>query len=155
VNGNGEARVLGGTKVLVYDPRALARYGAEPPFEPDERTRHGYLVVDLERRPGAGGPREARVEAIYLVHCSLASTGASLEPVSGRKALKTLWHFATALLRGDDYYEPAPLNLADPTLDASIAAALRRLAERYRGRFHEAFGSHDKVLNEILRRTFG
>ncbi len=147
VDGSGRVRVLGGTRVLVYDPRALARYTSME-MEPDDVTRHGYYILDLDRRWRLTG--EAVVDAIYLIHCSLVSTGLSMEKVSGRKALKTLWHFSSALIRGDDYYEPYPLNLATPDIDSKLSELLQRIVERYHDSFYEVFGSHDKVLDAIL-----
>jgi hypothetical protein len=147
VEEDGAMTVLGGTRVLVYDPRIVKKYGQAPLHRPREVTKHGYLVVDIDdtHKPSLG-----KVDSIYVLHCSLSSTGASLEPVSGRKIVKTLWHFATAQIRGDDYYEPAPLNLSDNHTDQKISTNLQRIAKKYKHRFYEAYGAHNTVLDKIL-----
>lgn len=150
VEADGTIVVLGGTRVLVYDPRAVEKYKLNLPLKPREVTKHGYLVIDIDE---AYKVEPAKINMIYNIYCSLSSSGASLEPVSGRKIVKTLWHFATAQIRGDDYYEPAPLNLSDNLIDQQIAASLQKIAKRYEGRFYEAYGAHDTVLNKILENT--
>ena len=140
--------VLGGTEVLLYHPRVEERYGVRPPIEPSDVTRHGYRVLDLAPHIGLREP--ARITHIFVLHCSFASSGASLEPVKGRKIAKTLWHFASSLIRGDDYYDPHPLSLTGKRLDERIAEAVREVANRYTGRFYEAYGAHDEVLDKIV-----
>ena len=143
------AWILGGSRVLVVDPRAVERYLPPGSLKPTGRTRHGYLIVDLD---DSYGLKPFRVEAIYVIHCSFASTGASFEPVTGRKAEKLLWHFATSLLKGDDFYHPHPLCL-EAGVEANVASAVSRLAGIYRGRFYEVFGGHRDVFREITERS--
>jgi len=144
----GGLEVLGGTEVLLYHPRVEERYKVKPPIEPSDVTRHGYRVLDLA--PYTELDKPARITHIFVLHCSFASHGASLEPVKGRKIAKTLWHFASSLIRGDDYYDPHPLSLTSKELDERIAGAVREVASRYTGRFYEAYGAHDKVLDKII-----
>ncbi len=151
--GGGRACVTGGTSVLVYDPRVGREYGVRPPAS--GMTRHGYAVVDL--RDVVGGWREALVRcvdvsAIYLLYTSFSSRGADLKLVKGRKVVKTLWHFATAVVRGTDYYEPLPPSLTSPAVDRFIAEQVAELARAYGGRMFEAFGSHPQVLNAVAER---
>jgi len=146
----GVARVVGGTGVLVYDPRVREEYGVNVPAS--GMTRHGYAVVDLRGvvggRDGALG-RGVPVKAIYLLYTSFSSRGADLKPVKGRKVVKTLWHFATAVVRGTDYYDPLPPPLTSPGVDEAIASRVKALAGAYGGRMFEAFGSHPKVLEVV------
>ncbi len=142
--------VIGGSRVLVVDPRSLKRYGVELGLEPDEVTKHGYLVYDLENINGLDGPVE--VEAIYMVHCSFTATGASLERVRGRKIPKLLWHFASSIPRGTDYYEPEPPSLATPVVDRAISSLVYHAARTYSSRFYEVFGAHDKAFDLIVGR---
>lgn len=141
--------VVGGSRVLVVDPRSLERYNADLGVEPDEVTRHGYLVYDLDGEGWARPP--ARVEAIFVVHCSFAAKGASLERVRGRKIPKLLWHFASSIPRGTDYYEPEPPSLASPVVDREISKLVYHAAREYSGRFYEVFGAHDEALDLILK----
>jgi hypothetical protein len=143
------AWVLGGSRVLVVDPRAVERYLPPSSLKPTGRTRHGYLIVDLD---DSYSLKPFRVEAIYVIHCSFASSGASFEPVTGRKAEKLLWHFATSLLKGDDFYKPHPLCL-DEGVEANVASIVSRMAAIYKGRFYEVFGGHRDVFREIVRRS--
>jgi len=140
-------RIVGGSRVLVVDPYALELYRVE--LRAGERTRHGYLVLDLR---SLEAPARPRVDEMYLVYCSFNSHGVGARPVKGRKILKTLWYFASATIRGLDYYEPHPPNLSDPALDARRASLLARLSEEYGGGFMEVFGSHVDVLNYMAGR---
>ncbi len=149
VDEDGTMYVVGGTDVLVADPSALARYGIEPPWEPVGRTKHGYLIFDV---------REGRVERfpvadISLIHCSLVSAGVSYSRIKGRKVAKSLWHFAQALIKGLDYYDPHPLSLSDDEIDALVAKKLSLVAKKYGSSFREFFGAHDRVADEILGGT--
>ncbi len=150
----GEAWVVGGTGVLVYDPRVGEVYGIKLP-ESEETTRHGYVILDLDKvTSGARASALAKgvkVAGIYVLHCSFVSRGAEAKAVKGRKVAKTLWHFATAIIRGTDYYEPYPPSLTTPTIDKFMADAVRKLSEGYSGRMWEVFGSHAEVLKLILR----
>ena len=143
--GDDGVEIIGGTDVLVFDPRVREVYGIDVPAE--QRTRHGYGVVDLSRRRSM---EKARVSAIYLLYCSYSSVGVSMSRVVGRKAVKTLWHFATSVIRGGDYYEPYPLNLSDRDLDVRLKELVNQVAKRYRSSFFEIFGSHLEVFKEII-----
>lgn len=148
-----KAYVVGGTGVLVYDPVIRKLYGVRIPVH--EETRHGYHVVDLDRvEPerkkvlGKGVP----IDRIYVLHCSYSSIGADYKLVKGRKIVKTLWYFATALIKGVDFYEPAPLDLStDHETMEKIAESIRAIARMYDNKFYEIFGRHDKVFQLITR----
>ncbi len=146
VGEDGTMYVVGGTDVLVADPSALARYGIEPPWEPVGRTRHGYLIFDV-REDGLG---RVPVADISLIHCSLVSSGVSYSRIKGRKVAKTLWHFAQALIKGLDYYDPHPLSLSDDEIDSLVAKKLGLVAKKYGSSFREFFGAHDRVADEIM-----
>lgn len=149
VGEDGTMYVVGGTDVLVADPSALERYGIEPPWDPVGRTRHGYLIFDVRNHPLGGVP----VADISLIHCSLVSSGVSHSVVKGRKVAKTLWHFAQALIKGLDYYDPHPLSLSDDEIDSLVAKKLGLIAKKYGSSFREFFGAHDRVAEEIMRET--
>jgi len=149
----GEALVVGGTGVLVYDPRVENVYGVKLP-KGEEVTRHGYVIIDLDKAT-SGTRSEAlsrgiKVSRIYVLHCSFVSRGAEAKPVKGRKVAKTLWHFATAVIRGTDYYDPYPPSLTTPPLDRFMAGAMSELSKEYSGRMWEVFGSHSEALKLIL-----
>lgn len=146
VGEDGTMYVVGGTDVLVADPSALARYGIEPPWEPVGRTRHGYLIFDVRNHPLESVP----VADISLIHCSLVSSGVSYSRIKGRKVAKTLWHFAQALIKGLDYYDPHPLSLSDDEIDSLVAKKLGLVAKKYGSSFREFFGAHDRVADEIM-----
>jgi len=150
---DGEAWVVGGTGVLVYDPRAGEVYGLKLP-EGEETTRHGYVILDLDKVT-SGARAEAlakgvRVAGMYVLHCSFISKGAEAKPLKGRKVAKTLWHFTTAVIRGTDYYEPYPPSLTTPPIDRFMASATEGLSKQYSGRVWEVFGSHSEALKLIL-----
>ena len=145
-------RIIGGTSILVYDPKIIDLYNVKLPVH--ERTRHGYLVVDLNKLY----PERKRiledgveVQGVYILHCSFRSIGADQKAIKGRKIKKTLWYFATSLIKGMDYYEPGPLDMPfkGKTLE-NINKMLQALAERYHGRIHEIYGRHDEVYKKIL-----
>jgi len=144
---DGTMYVVGGTDVLVADPSALARYGVEPPWEPVGRTKHGYLIFNVREERISGVP----VTDISLIHCSLVSSGVSYSRIRGRKVAKTLWHFAQALIKGLDYYDPHPLSLSDDEIDSLVAKKLGLIAKKYGSSFREFFGAHDRVADEIMR----
>ncbi|BEP16737.1 hypothetical protein PYJP_00890 [Pyrofollis japonicus] len=150
---DGRLEVLGGTTVLLYDPRGIERYGVRPPLEPVGVTKHGYHIVDLEAAGRSNREKPILIDSIYVLHCSFSATGSSFEKVSGRKRRKILWHFASSLIRGDDYYDPYPLNLATKDVDEQVARIIYRMASAYVDSFYEAFGAHDQVLETILRNT--
>jgi len=142
--------VVGGTDVLVLDPYTLDKYRLNLRIEPDGTTRHGYLIVDLSKRVSKS-LLPVKIRSIYVVHCSYSSIGASKKLIKGRKAMKTLWQFATSIIRGIDYYEPYPLYLSDDKLDELQRRYLIRVSAIYEGKFYEIFGSHLDVFNEIVR----
>ncbi|MCD6428224.1 MAG: hypothetical protein J7L12_01240 [Desulfurococcales archaeon] len=142
--------VVGGTDVLVLDPYILDKYGLKLGVEPDGVTRHGYLIIDLSRRVSKS-LLPVRIKSIYVVHCSFSSVGASKKLIKGRKAMKTLWHFATSIIRGTDYYDPYPLYLSDSKLDDMQRKNLESISSIYEGKFYEIFGAHTDVFNEIAK----
>ncbi|MGC8983475.1 MAG: hypothetical protein ACP5KA_06990 [Desulfurococcaceae archaeon] len=141
--------VYGGTRVLVFDPRIRELYGVR--LESTKKTKHGYEVVDLD---ALHEPLEEPllVSEIYLLYTSFSSYGVSVVPIRGRKAGKLAWHFAVSLLKGLDYYEPAPLDmpLAGP-VRASVEGFVKAVVEGYSGRFYEVFGSPLEVFNYVAR----
>jgi len=147
---SGYLEVVGGTDVLVLDPYTLDRYGLYLRVKPDGTTRHGYLIVDLGKRVSKS-LFPVKIKTIYVVHCSFSSIGASKKLIKGRKAMKTLWQFATSIIRGIDYYEPYPLYLSDDKLDELQRRYLTKVSAMYEGKFYEIFGSHLDVFNEIIR----
>ena len=136
--------IIGGTRVLVVDPVALKIYGI--PLESELKTRHGYLLFDLE---GLKQPRSLKVSSIYLIYCSFNSKGVGVKRIKGRKFLKILWNFSSAIIRGLDYYSPIPLNLSTSELDKQRIKLLVKIMEQYSERFLEVFGSHLDVFNYI------
>lgn len=139
-------RVVAGTRVLVYDPRVRELYGVT--LESATRTKHGYEVIDLDEV--APPPSSQPVDEIYVIYTSFNSYGASLVPIKGRKVEKTLWYFATSLLKGMDYYYPQPLDmpLTGPVAN-TIHQFIKTIRENYVDRFYEAFGSPLEVLKAI------
>lgn len=138
--------VVGGSEILVYDPEVKERYGLR--ITPQERTRHGYEVLDLSTIYELGSPAE--VSRFYILHCSFSSMGVSYSPVKGRKVHKYLWYFATALLTGVDYYEPMPLSdLFDDEAAITIKGFLEHVSSNYSNRFYEIFGSPREVFEFI------
>lgn len=138
--------VVGGSEILVYDPEIKERYGLS--LTPQERTKHGYEIIDLSAIFGPSPPVE--VSRFYILHCSFSSTGVSHSPVKGRKVHKYLWYFATALLTGADYYEPAPLSdLLDEVAAASVKGLIECISRDYSDRFYEVFGSPKEAFEFI------
>jgi|GEM_PF-5578721 len=72
-------------------------------------------------------------------------------PVRGRKVAKTVRYFATALLKGVEYYELSPL---DTPIDGAVAGTLTKLLDTfsrsYSNVFYEAFGSPLEVFKAIV-----
>jgi len=145
--GDSELEVYGGTRVLVFDPRVRKLYGVG--VGSSEVTKHGYELVDLDLLGTPRLPQE--VVGVYLLYTSFSSIGASLAPVRGRKVAKTVWYFATALLKGVEYYEPSPL---DTPIDGAVAGTLIKLLDTfsrsYSNAFYEAFGSPLEVFKAIV-----
>ena len=148
------ARIVAGTPILVYDPRVEELFNVRIGF--DEKTRHGYHIVDLDKRvPERKKILESRpkVDYIFILHCSYKSGEPDLEPVRGRKIKKTLWYFATALLKGMDYYDPHPLDLTDDRIETILGENIDRIGTYYGDKIFEVYGRHDKVyktLTEII-----
>jgi len=143
-------KLLGGTPILVYDPRVEDIFNVK--IGCDEKTKHGYNVVDLNKRiPGRREILESKplIHSIYILHCSYRSEDADSELVKGRKIKKTLWYFASSIIKGVDYYEPHPLNLADSKLEEKLSRDIDVIAERYDNRIFEVFGRHDQVYKLI------
>jgi len=70
LRGDGRLEVIGGTTVLLYDPRGIERYGVRPPLEPVGVTKHGYHIVDLEVAGRSNGEKPVVIDSIYVLHCS-------------------------------------------------------------------------------------
>ncbi len=143
--------IVGGTEVLVYDPRVEGIYDVRIPY--DEQTRSGYRIKDLRQDSRRRKLLERGVEIgmIVLLHAAFNCMEASFSRIRGRKVRKTLWYFSTALMKGLDYYEPAPLHV--PVSD-EIARNLRLFLEtassNYSDRMFEAFGNHRAVFERVI-----
>ena len=147
-----ELRVLDGTRILVFDPKIRELFGVN--IESTGKTRHGYEIVDLDLSQENRMLNSRNiVDEIYVVYTSFSCTGASLVPVKGRKVEKLLWHFATSLLKGVEYYYPQPI---DTLLDKQITTVIKRfintVREKYSTRFYEAFGSPLEVFRTIAEK---
>ena len=137
------AEIVGGTKILVYDPIIKELYNIT--LTPQSMTRHGYGIIDLTSLEEP----VPKIHSIYVIYCSFTSMGLNKKKVSGRKAMKLLWHFSSSVIRGLDYYEPIPLNLSDLALEEKLVNDLHHLVDIYSGRFYEVFGSHRTVFEHI------
>ncbi len=142
--------VTGGTSVLVYDPRVEKMYGIK--LEYDETTRSGYRIVDLD---GTERRRELKkgikIEKIVVLHASFGGGRASLSAVRGRKVKKTLWYFSTSLLKGMDYYDPAPLYMpVSEEINRNMSRMLDVAVRHYSDRMIEAFGNHLEVFEAVM-----
>jgi hypothetical protein len=142
--------VVGGTEVLVYDPRIEDVYGVK--LEYDETTRSGYRVVDLASNERKSLLRSGvEVEKIVVLHAAFGAGPASFSPLRGRKVKKTLWYFATSLLKGMDYYEPAPLYMPmSDDINDNLNLLLDVAEGNYSGRMLEAFGNHRDVFRKTV-----
>ncbi|MCY0868662.1 MAG: hypothetical protein OWQ48_05485 [Desulfurococcus sp.] len=144
--------VRSGSSTLVFDPVVRRLYGVE--LLSHETTRHGYEVVDAGSTERSSLLRRGvRVSSIYVLHTNFSSSGVSLTPVKGRKIGKTLWYFATSVLRGVDFYEPAPLDIPmDYPVKNNLLRFLENAQRNYNGRMLEVYGSPLEVFNEIIAR---
>ncbi len=151
---DGRIFVIGGTDVLVYDPKIEEIYGIKVEYQ--DTTRSGYRIVDIsssERRIALrrGG---VEIEKIIVLHAAFGGGGdASFSPVrGGRKIKKTLWYFSTSLLKGMDYYEPAPLYMPmSDEINSNLNRLLDLAVESYSGgAMFEAFGNHRDVFRRTL-----
>jgi len=143
-------KLIGGTPILVYDPRVEEIFNVRIGY--DEKTKHGYNVIDLNKRISIRREileSKPLIHSIYILHCSYRSEDADSELVKGRKIKKTLWYFASSIVKGVDYYEPHPLNLADSKLEEKLSRDIDVIAEKYDNRIFEVFGRHDQVYRLI------
>lgn len=141
-------RIVNGTSILVYDPKIEEMYGVE--IEYHSKTRHGYRIVDLDKLyPDRNNYYGQVVDEIYVLHSSFKSVGVDADLVKGRKIMKTLWYFATALIRGLDYYPPYPLVLSTKKVDEKINDMLQSISKKYSGKFYEIYGRHDYIFKYI------
>ncbi len=155
---DGRLYIVGGTEVLVYDPRVEGIYDVEVPY--DEQTRSGYRIKDMrlddERKKLLRDGVE--IDMIVLLHAAFNCMEASFSRIRGRKVRKTLWYFSTALMKGLDYYEPAPLHVP---MNEEISRHLREFLETassgYSDRMFEAFGNHRTVFERVseMESSFG
>jgi len=150
---DGTMQVVGGTDVLVYDPRVEDVYGISVPY--DEQTRSGYRIKDLGRDSARRTLLERGVEvgAVVILHAAFNCNGVSFSRVKGRKVKKALWYFSTALMKGLDYYEPLPLHVPmNSEISANLSSFLETASECYGGCMYEAFGDHRQVFETIMRK---
>ena len=145
-------RIVGGTSILVYDPEIKKLYNIDLPVH--EKTRHGYHVVDLNKLYSSRIDllrKGVEIQSIYILHCSFRSTGSDKKKIKGRKIRKTLWYFATSLIKGMDYYEPSPLDIPFKGETAeNIYRILTGFHEHYENNIYEIFGRHDSVFKQII-----
>ncbi|ASJ12043.1 hypothetical protein [Thermococcus thioreducens] len=149
---DGKLFVVGGTDVLVYDPKVEIVHHLRIPH--DTQTRSGYRITDL-----SGDSERKRllrkgveIEKIIVLHAAFHCSGASFSVVKGRKVRKTLWYFSTGLMKGLDYYEPMPLHVPmTDEIQTNLREFLRVASSAYSERMFEAFGGH----GEIFERSFG
>lgn len=144
-----KVRLVTGSRVLVFDPIVVEKYGLT--MKPSKTTRHGYGVIDLDQQQQFDQNRDnIYIDEIYVIYTSFSSTGFSKSPIKGRKIAKLLWSFGTSLIKGLDYYSPAPLNMP---LDDQIIRPLKQLIEvvekEYTDKFYEVFGSPLDVFESI------
>ncbi|MBP1912191.1 hypothetical protein [Thermococcus stetteri] len=147
---DGRIFVIGGTDVLVYDPKIEEVYGIKVEYQ--DTTRSGYRIVDIsssERRIALR--RGVEIEKIIVLHAAFGGGDASFSPVRGRKIKKTLWYFSTSLLKGMDYYESAPLYMPmSDEINSNLNRLLDMAVENYSGAMFEAFGNHRDVFRRTL-----
>ncbi len=147
----GELFITAGTDVLVYDPMVEGVYGVDVPY--DTQTRSGYRIADLkgDKRRKSALRKGVPVDKIVVLHAAFHCHGASFSQIRGRKVKKTLWYFATALMKGLDYYEPMPLHVPmNDEINARIREFLELSSKNYLGRMYEAFGSHKRIFHETI-----
>ncbi|ASJ00690.1 hypothetical protein [Thermococcus gorgonarius] len=147
--------VVGGTDILVYDPRVEEIYGIEVPY--DDVTRSGYRIADIrgDSRRRTLLRRGVEVEMIVVLHAAFNCGQASYAAIRGRKVRKTLWYFATALLKGLDYYEPLPLHMPmSEEISDNLWGFLKATSESYSGRMYEAFGNHRAIFESVVEMSF-
>ncbi|WP_148882552.1 hypothetical protein [Thermococcus aciditolerans] len=148
---DGKLYIVGGTEVLVYDPRVEGIYGIEVPY--DEQTRSGYRITDLRKDAGRKRllERGVEIDMVVLLHAAFNCMEASFSTIKGRKVRKTLWYFSTALMKGLDYYEPSPLHVPmSDEISRNLRLFLETASENYSGRMFEAFGNHNAVFERVF-----
>lgn len=147
----GRLHIVAGTDVLVYDPLLEKIYDLQIPY--DAQTRSGYRIADMRNDPKREEAlkKGVEIEKIVVLHAAFHCHGASFSPIRGRKVRKTLWYFATALMKGLDYYEPMPLHVPmNDEINSNIQNFLETASENYLGNMYEAFGSHKRIFHEIV-----
>ncbi len=148
---DGKLYAVGGTDVLVYDPRVEGVYDVKVPY--DEKTRSGYRIKDLrDDQERARLLREGvEIGSMVLLHSAFNCMEASFSKISGRKVRKTLWYFSTALIKGLDYYEPMPLNVPmSEEISRNLRSFLETASSNYSDRMFEAFGNHRAVFERVM-----
>ncbi|NJF24272.1 hypothetical protein [Thermococcus sp. Bubb.Bath] len=148
---NGKLYIIGGTEVLVYDPRVEGIYDVDVPC--DEQTRSGYRIKDLKDDPERKWllKKGVEIDMMVVLHAAFNCMEASFSQIKGRKVRKTLWYFSTALMKGLDYYEPAPLHVPmNEEISDNLREFLETASASYSGRMYEAFGNHRTVFERVL-----
>jgi len=143
--------IVGGTDVLVYDPRVEGVYGIKAPY--NTKTRSGYRIKDLSSSEERLELLEAgvKIDLIIVLHAAFNCMEASFSKISGRKVRKTLWYFSTALIKGLDYYEPMPLHVpVSDEINRNLWDFLQTASENYSSRMFEAFGNHRAVFDRVM-----
>ncbi|ASJ08813.1 hypothetical protein A3L11_06085 [Thermococcus siculi] len=143
--------IVGGTEVLVYDPRIEGIYDVDVPY--DEQTRSGYRIKDLRNDSHRKKllKRGVEIDMMVVLHAAFNCMEASFSRIKGRKVRKTLWYFSTALMKGLDYYEPAPLHVpVSDEISRNLRLFLETASENYSGRMFEAFGNHRAVFERVV-----
>ncbi|ACS33803.1 hypothetical protein [Thermococcus gammatolerans] len=143
--------IVGGTDVLVYDPRVEGIYGIKVPY--DTKTKSGYRIKDLSSNRGRLKLLRKGVEInmIIVLHAAFNCMEASFSKISGRKVRKTLWYFSTALIKGLDYYEPMPLHVpVSDEINRNLWDFLQTASKGYSDRMFEAFGNHGAVFDRVM-----
>jgi len=147
----GRLYIVGGTEVLVYDPRIEGIYDIELPY--DEQTRSGYRIKDLRNDSKRKKllKQGVEIDMIIVLHSAFNCMEASFSRIQGRKVRKTLWYFSTALMKGLDYYEPMPLHVPmNDEITSNLRLFLETASNKYSDRMFEAFGNHKAVFERTM-----
>ncbi len=143
--------IVGGTEVLVYDPRVEGIYDVRVPY--DEQTRSGYRIKDLkdDKKRRRLLKRGVEIDMMVVLHSAFNCMEASFSRIRGRKVRKTLWYFSTALMKGLDYYEPVPLHVPmNDQITRNLRLFLETASGNYSDRMFEAFGNHRTVFERVI-----
>ena len=143
--------IVGGTEVLVYDPRVEGIYDVRVPY--DEQTRSGYRIKDLkdDKKRRRLLKRGVEIDMMVVLHSAFNCMEASFSRIKGRKVRKTLWYFSTALMKGLDYYEPVPLHVPmNDQITRNLRLFLETASGNYSDRMFEAFGNHRTVFERVI-----